>query len=594
MLIGSQRARLRASVLIISGLYAGAAFAQATNPITEFIVPTGGSQPYQIVAGPDGAMWFTELSGNKIGRVTTAGIVSEFAVTTSGSQPKGIVSGPDGALWFTEQTAGKIGRVSVAGAVTEFTVPTASSQPAAIALGPDGAMWFVEQGASKIGRVATSGAILEYATPSANSGPQSIVAGPDGNLWFTEVNANKIGRITPAGSIVEFANPNSAARVNSISRGPDGRLYFTETQIDLFASLDTAGNFHDENLFPSLGGGAGFVGPGPDAALWLIEHNANKLARAGAGTGGTPVFTEYDIPTSAANVATLAAGPDGNLWFTEQGSGKIGRLTPRTSPTPLVAAVLPSSRSVEVGTTATAFATIVNGGAANLGNCTITPLTSVPAGFFFQTTDPASNLPTGTVNTPVSLNPGASQSFVFGFSTNAPFSPQNVVLAFKCGAVDPAVPVIGLNDLLLSASATPIPDIIALSATTSRNGLLSIGTLQGTGAFAVASVNIGASSPAITVTPVVAGGITLPLSLTICQTNPVTAACMAAPAASVTTPIDANATPTFSIFATASGTIANLPATNRIVVRFTDAGGIVRGSTSVAVQASTSVASSSP
>jgi len=42
--------------------------------------------------------------------------------------------------------------------------------------------------------------------------------------------------------------------------------------------------------------------------------------------------------------------------------------------------------------------------------------------------------------------------------------------------------------------------------------------------------------------------------------------------------------PTCSIFVTATGTVPFDPANNRIVVKFRDAGGIVRGSTSVAVR----------
>ena len=38
--------------------------------ITEFALPTQGGIPYQITAGPDGNLWFTEELGNKIGRIT--------------------------------------------------------------------------------------------------------------------------------------------------------------------------------------------------------------------------------------------------------------------------------------------------------------------------------------------------------------------------------------------------------------------------------------------------------------------------------------------------------------------------------------------
>jgi hypothetical protein len=40
-----------------------------TGRITEFPIPTPASEPGGIVAGPDGAVWFTEFFGNRIGRI---------------------------------------------------------------------------------------------------------------------------------------------------------------------------------------------------------------------------------------------------------------------------------------------------------------------------------------------------------------------------------------------------------------------------------------------------------------------------------------------------------------------------------------------
>ena len=77
----------------------------------EFAIPTAGSQPNGITAGPDGDLWFTETGGNKIGRITTAGSIAEFPVPTSGSFPRGIAAGPDGNLWFTEFASSKIGKL---------------------------------------------------------------------------------------------------------------------------------------------------------------------------------------------------------------------------------------------------------------------------------------------------------------------------------------------------------------------------------------------------------------------------------------------------------------------------------------------------
>jgi hypothetical protein len=80
------------------------------------------------------------------------------------------------------------------------------------------------------------------------------------------------------------------------------------------------------------------------------------------------------------------------------------------------------------------------------------------------------------------------------------------------------------------------------------------------------------------------GAVNLPLAISICQTNPATGQCLGTAALSASTTINANATPTFAIFAAATGGVPFVPQTNRIIVEFSDANEVVRGSTSVAVE----------
>src|SRR5262249_56845798 len=77
------------------------------GPFNPCRVPTAGSDPRKITAGPDGNMWFTESNINvdQIGRIDAAGNITEFVVPNRSSQPSDIVSGPDGALWFTGPSA---------------------------------------------------------------------------------------------------------------------------------------------------------------------------------------------------------------------------------------------------------------------------------------------------------------------------------------------------------------------------------------------------------------------------------------------------------------------------------------------------------
>ena len=83
-----------------------------TGTMTEFARPsTTYDQPNQIIAGPDGNLWYTVFFAAKIGRITPSGVVDEFPVLNRQAAPGGIAVGSDGALWFTQATSGKIGRI---------------------------------------------------------------------------------------------------------------------------------------------------------------------------------------------------------------------------------------------------------------------------------------------------------------------------------------------------------------------------------------------------------------------------------------------------------------------------------------------------
>src|SRR5262249_4113179 len=140
----------------------------------------------------------------------------------------------------------------------------------------------------------------------------------------------------------------------------------------------------------------------------------------------------------------------------------------------LAAAVLPSSRSVQVGNIATAFATIINTASNTATGCAISPITGISATFTFQTTDPATQQVTGTSNTPVDIPAGAAQSFVLALTATTSFAPTDVQLSFHCANTDPAPIIPGLNTLLFSASSTPTPDIMALAATLTGDGTVNV------------------------------------------------------------------------------------------------------------------------
>ena len=222
-----------------------------TGFVTQFTLPPQNNGtieiPFAITAGPDGNIWFTEIPvgftapepAGRVGRITPTGQITEFTLPSAGSEPRGISTGPDGNLWFTENGPGghKIGQITPSGVLTEFALPDQNGAPEAITHGPDGNLWFTGEElvttgpgvptGTFIGRITPSGAFTEFPIPDSAFAP-AITSGSDGNLYFTEEYANKIGRITLEGTISEFTIPTSASAPIGITAGPDGNVWFTE------------------------------------------------------------------------------------------------------------------------------------------------------------------------------------------------------------------------------------------------------------------------------------------------------------------------------------------------------------------------------
>lgn len=105
---------------------AGAAHAQTIDHFTAGITP--GAYPFAIASGPDGNVWFTEIGGRGIARITPAGVVTEFVAGSSPAKvANAIAAGADGNMWFTavdewifpSPNGDRIGRITPAGVVTE-------------------------------------------------------------------------------------------------------------------------------------------------------------------------------------------------------------------------------------------------------------------------------------------------------------------------------------------------------------------------------------------------------------------------------------------------------------------------------------------
>ena len=268
--------------------------------ITERVLPTANSYPGAIIVGPDGALWFGERAANKIGRMAPDGHVTEYIVptavaatmkdaflpdvecslNTSSPAEGGIVAGPDDALWFTEGTGNAIGRITPDGHVSEYPLPTPNSNPIGIELGSDGALWFIERVANQVGRITPDGDITEYAIPSPDSFPNVIVAGSDGDLWFTELRGDKLARITLDGEITEYATPGLGPV--GLAVGSDGALWSAGYTGNDVVRMTTDGTITDRYAVAipeSTPGLCCGVAVTADGSVWFTATEASLIGR---------------------------------------------------------------------------------------------------------------------------------------------------------------------------------------------------------------------------------------------------------------------------------------------------------------------------
>ncbi len=133
----------------------------------------GTAVPGTPVAGGDGGIWFTDSGGfmNRFDMTTHA--FTRFP-TSAGAFSERIVVGADGALYFTEFSNSKIGRITTAGAFNEYTIPSANSFPFSMLMTTDGALWFAEENTNNITRLTFPSSVACVSTIVAPAGTQNV------------------------------------------------------------------------------------------------------------------------------------------------------------------------------------------------------------------------------------------------------------------------------------------------------------------------------------------------------------------------------------------------------------------------------------
>jgi hypothetical protein len=382
---------------------------------------------------------------------------------------------------------------------------------------------------------------------------------------FEQINSEHIVReIFARARPIAAAGPVAWPNASELSTTADGAIRFTAAPLVLPAALQAA----------------------PTPIIWRVN---GALAGEGqefffdAAQFGPGVHTV----TAASRVTSpfVRADPQGRLAQT-----RSWRVTVSAQPqggVRLLAAVLPRARAVAFGQPATAFVTALNAGSGTATGCDVVPRFAFTGGYSWSETDPATNSPIGPANPIFTLGPGQARSFVIAYTPTAQSRVnQEQPLWVRCAGGATSEVQLPVNGFFLAAAASQPPDIIAISATPAPNpGILDLPASGGFTAFATAAVNIGA--PGVAHVHPTTDDQLLPVEALICETEPASGRCLAAPAQSVAPSIATNETRTFSIFVrnVPGARIPFDPGSFRVTVRMTAPDGVqIYGATSVAVR----------
>ena len=252
-------------------------------------LPNASAFPYTITVAPDGSLWFTELFGSKLGRLSTDCKLTEYPVpNTFGGFPTQIAFVNSTYAYYidTGNATTGVGNV-LAFNPSQFSPNNINDTgrlyaPTGIAIAPDGTIWVTQHGASSIaGRDPESQDWVLYPTSTVTYQYTTLpyfVATNGSLVWFNEHYANRIAKLdTGLGLLTEF----------SLSNPPASRIIGIDNALTFAVAKDK---------------------------VWFTELTANNVGYVDASY--QPNFT---ISPPNNPVIKMKPGENTNLTFTVQG-----------------------------------------------------------------------------------------------------------------------------------------------------------------------------------------------------------------------------------------------------------------------------------
>lgn len=209
--------------------------------VRRYPIPQTDAGPHGLDVARDGGVWWTGKEGNVIGRLDPrTGRMRLFPLPHPGSFPIYIAEGCDG-MYFTELKGSRLGRITEQGDITEYPTPTANSLPIAVA--PRNCrVWFSEEAGHHFGVLdPRSARLAEYPLPHSRGDLAGLAFDASGTLWLQYKTPDLIGRVGTGLKVAEFPIPTRGATMHRIILGPGGNMWFTELATDKVGYISTGG-----------------------------------------------------------------------------------------------------------------------------------------------------------------------------------------------------------------------------------------------------------------------------------------------------------------------------------------------------------------
>lgn len=328
-----------------------------TSPLdwTRFAPPDIGTYHTGMVAGRDGAMWFTD-SGRGLMRITMQGQTTRYPlVYTEGKKsyhyyPAYVAIGSDGRFYMDESDGMTIASFAPPSDVKVFHLSD-ETEVSGLGVGPDGNVWTAAL--LHLVRVTPAGKVTYFPYPDhAESNIFSgITTGSDGNVWFTTLEPYQVANINPKTLAITAYSLPLDCQPEGIATGGDGNIYVGCPKG--LIRVTTSGVITPLNFAPGACTCPGTMIEGPDGDIYFGTFtNVPVIGHVHVSTGKVEALT---IPYHGYGISSQAAGPDGNIWDVD-GQGYVNVYIRN------VLDVAPSSLALTPRTVATVQATYSGSG----------------------------------------------------------------------------------------------------------------------------------------------------------------------------------------------------------------------------------------